>query len=249
MRFTGKTAVITGGTSGIGKLCAICFAREGGNVVVTARHQQGIDETVAEIRKNGGSAIGIAADVHGFDQASSVCAGAIREFGRIDVLINSAGGASGRLFNYRAPYHEVPIEYIDWGIDVNLKGPLYFSHEAMRYMAQQNGGAIVLLGSIAGAEGAGEGGSVDYSAAKSALMNGVVKSLAQNGAPWNIRVNTVSPGPVLTREAMAGMKTLVGRAARPQEIVDLILYLCSDQAAFITGANYMIDGGRSCLIV
>ena len=117
----------------------------------------------------------------------------------------------------------------------------------MGQMIRQKSGMIILMGSIAGEEG--NTYSVDYSAAKSALMNGVVKSLAQCGAEHGIRVCAVSPGPVLTRKEMARMKTLLGRAAEPQEIVDLILYLSSDNAGFITGCNYMIDGGRSCMTV
>lgn len=86
---------------------------------------------------------------------------------------------------------------------------------------------------------------MDYSTAKSGVMNGLTKSLALYGASHGVRVCCVSPGPVLTREAMAKRKTPLGRAAQPQEIVDMIVYLCSDKAAFMTGSNYMLDGGRS----
>ena len=104
-------------------------------------------------------------------------------------------------------------------------------------------GVIINVGSVDGQTGSA---AVEYSAAKSGVMNGLTKSLALYGAPWGVRVCCVSPGPVLTRPAMAKMKTPLGRAAQTQEIVDLILFLCSDQAGFITGSNYMIDGGRSC---
>ena len=112
-------------------------------------------------------------------------------------------------------------------------------------MEQQNGGVIVNVGSITGEEGCPL--SVDYSASKSGVMYGLTKSLALAGAPHNIRCCCVSPGPVLTRPGMAGMNTLEGRAADPQEIVDLILYVASDKAKFVNGANFLIDGGRNIM--
>jgi len=112
-------------------------------------------------------------------------------------------------------------------------------------MAEQKSGVIIFLGSITGEEGCKT--NIAYSAAKSALMNGVTKSLALYGAKYNVRVCCISPGPVLTRKAMASMKTLMKRAAQPQEIVDLIMYTASDKASFITGTNYLIDGGRNIM--
>lgn len=245
-RFAGKTVIITGASTGIGLLCAKCFASEGANVVLTSRNEETIQKNVQTIREEGGIASGFASDVRNYEEVERVCAETMRLYGAIDILINCAGGASARVFGCNKEFHEYPIEYLDWGLDVNLKGALYYARAAMARMVEKKQGCVLFLGSIAGEEGAP--GSVDYAAAKSALMNGVVKSLAQNGAPYGIRVNTVSPGPVMTRAAMANMKTLLGRAAETQEIVDLILYLCSDQAGFITGANYMIDGGRSCMM-
>lgn len=140
------------------------------------------------------------------------------------------------------PFQDVPIEVFDWGLDVNLKGPFYMGHAAMKYMAEQKSGVIINIGSITGAEASC--GDVAYATAKSGVMNGLTKSLALVGAPYGVRCCCVSPGPVLTRDAMANMKTLLGRAAEPQEIVDLIMYLASDKAAFITGENILIDGGR-----
>ena len=131
---------------------------------------------------------------------------------------------------------------IDWGIDVNLKGAIYFCHDVLGIMIKQQSGVIINMGSVTGMEGSA--GAVDYSAAKSGMI-GLTKSLALCGAPHGVRACCVSPGPVLTRPGMANMKTQLGRAAEPQEIVELILYLCSEKAAFITGTNYLIDGGRT----
>jgi len=110
-------------------------------------------------------------------------------------------------------------------------------------MIRQKRGVIVSLGSVDGLTGSAS--AVEYSACKSGIL-GLTKSLALCGAPHGVRACCVSPGPVLTRPAMASMRTALGRAARPEEVVNLILYLSSDEAAFITGTNYTIDGGRSC---
>ena len=106
-------------------------------------------------------------------------------------------------------------------------------------------GVIILLGSITGHEGSHN--AVAYSASKSALMNGVVKSIAQAGAKYNVRSVCVAPGPVLTRPAMANMKTMAGRAAEPQEIVDMIMYLASEKGAFVNGTTLLMDGGRNVM--
>lgn len=246
MRFKDKSVVVTGAASGMGRLCAKSFAEEGAMLVLTDIDAIHLNETVENIRSNGGNAIGIRADVRHYDEVKNVCDVAAKVFGKIDILINVAGGASARIFNCFLEYQNYPIEYLDWGIDVNLKGPLYFAHAAMGHMAIKNSGTIIFFGSISGEEGTDN--SVDYAASKSALMTGALKSLAQCGAHHNIRVNTVSPGPVLTRKSMNNMKTLLGRAAEPQEIVDLVMYVASEKAAFMTGSNIMIDGGRSSML-
>jgi 3-oxoacyl-[acyl-carrier protein] reductase len=140
-------------------------------------------------------------------------------------------------------FPEVPIEVYDWGIDVNLKGPMYFAHAVMKQMREQKSGLIVNIGSIAGMEGAGRG--VDYPTSKAGIMFGLTKAVAQCGAPYGVRCVCVSPGPVLTRPM--GMKTLLNRAAEPKEIIDLILFIASDKGQFINGENIMIDGGRNAM--
>ena len=112
-------------------------------------------------------------------------------------------------------------------------------------MEKQNSGVIIVIGSVTGREGSAS--NIAYSASKSALMNGVVKSLALAGSKFGVRACCVAPGPVLTRPGMANMKTLCGRAAETQEVVDLIMYLVSDKAAFINGSTIHIDGGRGVM--
>ena len=131
-------------------------------------------------------------------------------------------------------------------MEVNLMGVIYFCHEAMRQMRAKKSGSIVNFGSITGIEGDTSG--TDYSISKSAIMNGLNKSLAQEGARYGVRVNCVAPGPVLTRPGMAGMKTPLGRAADPQEIVDMVLYLASERSAFVTGSMFLMDGGRHLMM-
>ena len=138
--------------------------------------------------------------------------------------------------------HE-PLEVLDWGIAVNFRAPILFARAAMEHMMNQKSGVIINIGSVDGETG----GAVDYAAEKSGITYGLTKALARIGAPHNVRCCAVTPGPVLTRAAMANMKTALGRAAEPIEVVKLVMYLCSDDAAFITGTNHIIDGGRILL--
>ncbi len=239
-----KVALITGAGSGMGLLSAQCFAKEGAKVVLADINEEALTKAAEEIKANGGEALPYKVDVTNYEEVKACCAKAAEVFGTIDILVTCAGGAELRLLNIpNAPYHELPIESIDFGLDLNLKGAMYFQHAAFKYMAEQYSGVMVSLGSITGEEG----GQMAYAAAKSALMNGVVKSLAQYGQNYNIRSVCIAPGPVLTRPGMAGMKTMAGRAADPQEIVDMILYVSSEKGAFINGTTILMDGGRNVL--
>jgi NAD(P)-dependent dehydrogenase (short-subunit alcohol dehydrogenase family) len=240
MRFENKVAIITGAASGMGLLAAQTFVQEGGAVVMT---DVNADAVAAAAGALDGRAIGVPADVRVYAEVKAVAEAALKTYGRIDVLLNFAGGAETRVWNCHKPFHELPVEVVDWGLDVNLKGAVYFCHAVMGAMIGRKSGVIINLGSVTGVEGSA--GAVNYSAAKSGII-GLTKSLALSGAPHGVRVCCVSPGPVLTRPGMAAMRTRLGRAAEPREVVDLILYLCSDQAGFITGSNHLIDGGRTC---
>ncbi len=243
MEFQNKTAIITGGASGIGFLSGKCLAKEGANVLLVDINEAMLKEKMAEINADGiGKAEYAVCDVREYEQVVAAADKAVEKFGRIDILINCAGGCERRCNHYDGDWLETPSEIFDWGIDVNLKGPLYFSQVAMRQMVKQKSGVIIYLGSICGDEASPT--AMAYSASKAGLMNGLTKSMALFGAPHNVRAVCVSPGPVLTREAMGKQRTLLGRAAEVQEIVDFILYMASDKAAFITGSNHLIDGGR-----
>ena len=243
MSFKGKVAIITGAASGMGLLSAQELAKDGAKIVLVDINAAAVEAAAEGIRKSGAEAVGMQVDIRKFDEVQKAADAALAKFGRIDILLNFAGGAETRVLQCGLPFHEQPIDVIDWGIDVNLKGAVYFCRAVLGTMIKQNSGVIINLGSVTGVEGSA--GAVNYSAAKSGII-GLTRALALCGAPHNVRVCCVSPGPVLTRPGMANMRTRLGRAAEPQEIVDLILYLCSDKAAFITGSNYLIDGGRTC---
>lgn len=246
MQFQNKTVIVTGAASGMGLLCSQCFAAQGAKVVMADVNAERLQQCVEEIRADGGECTGVPTDVRDYNQVVKTCEQAVSLYGSLDILVNVAGGSARRILKCAAPtFAETPIEVYEWGIDVNFKGPFYFSHAAMRYMEKQNSGVIVNIGSITGEEGCAT--AVDYSASKSGVMYGLTKSLALAGAAHNIRCCCVSPGPVLTRPGMAGMNTLAGRAAEPQEIVDLILYVASEKAAFVNGTNFLIDGGRNIM--
>ncbi|MBR3942807.1 MAG: SDR family oxidoreductase [Clostridia bacterium] len=250
MDFTGKTAISTGAASGMGLLFAQNFASLGGNVVLCDVNTEVLEQEVEKINQQGkGKAIGLYCDVRDYQNVCQARDKAVEAFGSIDVMANFAGGTAVRMQKVdRSVYPEfpdVPIDVYDWGIDVNLKGPFYFAHAVLKQMREQKSGLIINVGSITGQEGDGYG--MDYPTSKAGLMFGLTKSIAQFGAKHNIRCVCVSPGPVLTRAAMASMPTLLGRAAEPQEIIDLVLFIASEKGQFINGENIMIDGGRNAM--
>lgn len=244
------TAISTGAASGMGLLFSENFANLAGNVLMCDVNEEVLKEKVAEINSKGeGKAVGCVVDVRDYKQVCAARDKAVAEFGRIDIMANFAGGTAVRMCKVdREAYPEfpdVPIDVYDWGIDVNLKGPFYFAHAVLKQMREQKNGLIINIGSITGMEGDGYG--IDYPTSKAGLMFGLTKSIARYGANYNIRCVCISPGPVLTREAMSKMKTLLGRAAEPQEIIDLCLFVASEKGQFINGENIMIDGGRNAM--
>ena len=245
--FANKTLLATGAASGLGLLCCRKFVAEGGNAVLVDVNREALDTAVKEINSlRTGSAIGVFCDVRNYDEVCRARDKAVRVFGSIDVLVPFAGGAETRIHNVgNLEFPDVPIEVFDWGLDVNLRAQMYFDHAVLSQMRKQKSGVIIHIGSITGEEGCKS--NVAYAASKSGAMNGLTKSIAQYGEKYGIRCCCVSPGPVLTRAAMASMRTMLKRAADPEEIVDLILFIASDKGTFINGTNIMIDGGRSAL--
>lgn len=242
MEFEGRTAFITGGASGMGFCAAKSLVKEGANVVLIDVNQTLLDQAEAEIKSMGGKVLALNTDIRKYAEVEAAAAKAVETFGAIDILLNFAGGMSGRCCNNFASFEKLPVEVIDWGLDVNLRGTIYCCRAILGGMMERKRGVIITLGSVVGEKG-GSACDLDYSAEKYA-MKSIAKSLAHIGAPHNVRACCVIPGPVLTRPGMAKMRTMLGRAAEPQELVDFILYLCSDKAAFITGSSHVADGGH-----
>ena len=242
MEFSGRTAMITGGASGMGLLTGEKLAEQGANVALLDVNEEALAAAEAKIKAAGGSVLALKVDIRKYSEVEAAEKRIVETFGSLDILINAAGGMSGRCCGDCSSFEKLPIEVIDWGLDVNLRGAIYCCRAVLAGMMERKRGVITNFGSVTGEEG-GPGPSLDYSAEKSA-MKGMTKSLAILGAPHNVRSCCVIPGPVLTRPGMANMKTLLGRAAEPIELVNVILFLCSDKASFITGSSHVVDGGR-----
>ena len=241
--FTGKVAVVTGAASGMGLMAAQEFARLGAKVVMCDLDETRLSQESELLKSGGVEALACAGDVRKFahaEEAAKIAA----SLGGCDILVTCAGGNEARCRKSNVPFYEQPVDVIDWGIDVNLKGAVYFARAMMPQMVAKKSGVVCCIGSVTGFEGDGVG--TMYGTAKSGLFN-FVKGLAIAGGLHNVRALCVTPGPVLTRAAMSGMPTALGRAAETHELVDVILFMCSDNASFVTGTNHVIDGGRLCM--
>ena len=239
--FNGKTAIITGAASGMGRVASRLLSGSGASVVMCDVNDAALKDACEEINSNGnGKAYLCVTDVRHFADAKKAANLALEKTGRIDILLNFAGGWEPRMLDSMRPFHEQPVEVLDWGLDVNLRGAIYFARACMPSMVGARGGVICCIGSVNGFFGDAMGPM--YGVAKSGLFN-FVKSLALAGAEYGVRAFCVSPGPVMTRPGMAAMKTPLNRGATPEEIVEFILYLCSDKGSFVTGSNHVIDGG------
>ena len=242
--FAGKTAVITGAASGMGLCSSRTLAEAGATVFMCDINAEGVRKHADEINAWGkGKAYAVVADVRKFEDGERAAALAIEKTGKIDLLVNFAGGNEARCCSSFKPIYEQPQEVIDWGLDTNLKGAVYFSRACMPYMVKAKSGVIVTLGSVTGFEC---DANSTYGVTKGGLDR-LALTLAKAGAPHGVRAFCVAPGPVLTRPAMAKMKTALGFASQPQELVDFILFLASPKGRSVTGATYVMDAGRLVL--
>ena len=244
--FSGKAVLLTGAASGIALLAAKEFAAMYANVVLIDINEEKLIEVTQQIDqiypKKAAYAV---CDVRQYMQVEDAVKKAADTFGSIDVMINLAGGAECRILGVdtkKMEFPDIPIDIYDWSLDVNLRGQLYFDHAVMKYMREQRTGVIINIGSVTGEEGCYS--DMGYSAAKSGAAHGLTKACAMYGAQYGIRVVSLCPGPVLTRQGMNGMKTLLKRAAQPQEMVNMLVFLASDNASFATGSSFLVDGGR-----
>lgn len=245
---SGKTAIVTGAGSGIGRSVAELYAKEGANVVVSDINQANGEATVAIIQKDGGEAVFIKADTSLASENERLVNETVDKYGALHIACNNAGigGAS-------APTGDYPIEAWDKVIAINLSGVFYGSHYQIPAMLKSGGGVIVNMASILG--NAGFANSPAYVAAKHGVV-GLTKNIALEYGPQNIRANSVGPGfivtPLLKDFDEATMQFLtskhpIGRLGKPEEVAELVLFLSSDKASFITGSYYPVDGAYLAL--
>ena len=249
-RFKDKVAFITGGGSGIGAATAERLAKEGATVVICGRRQEPLDEVVANIRKAGGKAHAVQADVSDENAFVNALEQTANDHGRLDVLVNNA-----MAFSYGGI---TDMSTTDWhsNFTTSVDGTFWGTRTAMKLM-KDTGGAIVNVSSICGELGTPM--MAGYSASKAAVQN-FSKAAAAEGASDNIRVNVVVPAVVET-PATAGMLSdesmlkntnkliPMGRVGRSDELASAIAFLASDDASYITGACLPVDGGRACVLV
>jgi NAD(P)-dependent dehydrogenase (short-subunit alcohol dehydrogenase family) len=245
----GKSALITGGGGGIGRAAAIAFAREGARVAVADYAADTAAETVALVNAAGGQAITLTSDVTRARDVRTMLSDTIVAYGRLDCAFNNAGIAGWQIEAAGKKTADWSEEAFDRMIEVNLKGVwLCMKHELVQ-MQTQGGGAIVNTASIAGL--AGLPTSSAYVAAKHGVV-GLTKTAAIEYAEVGIRVNAVCPGYIKTRMTEETMRrrgeailaqTPLRRMGNPEEIAEMVVWLCSDRASYVTGAAYNVDGG------
>ncbi|WP_028998201.1 SDR family oxidoreductase [Azohydromonas australica] len=249
-RLSGKVALITGASAGIGRATARLFAAEGAHVVVGARRRGELDDLAAEIRAAGGQAAVLAGDVRSEDYARALVAQAVERFGRLDIAFNNAGtlGEGGP---------STAVSETGWSdtLAINLTGAfLGAKHQIAQMLRQGGGGSVIFTSTFVGHTFAFPGMAA-YAASKSGLI-GLTQALAAEFGAQGVRVNAVLPGAVdtdmyrsnnNTPESQAFVTQLhaLKRVARPEELARSVLYLASDDAAFVTGTASLVDGGVS----
>jgi len=237
---SGKTAVITGGSRGLGRQMALAFAERGADIVVASRKIEACENVASEIRAHGRRALPLALDAGDWTEMESFANRIYDEWGRIDILVNNAGKSPA------VPSHEVSEKLFDMVVDLNFKGPFRLASLVAQKMAEAEGGIIINVSSSGALVPLPW--AVPYSGAKAAL-NAMTVSLAREYGP-KVRINTISAGPFLTdiskawsEEAREKSDNSLGRPGKPEEIVTTALYLASPASSFTTGAIVRCDGG------
>jgi len=248
MRLEGKTALITGAGSGMGRVAAALFAKEGASVLATDISRDGLQETARVVEQAGGSIAAVAGDVTREDDVRSWVRAAVERFGRLDVLYNNAGifpdDDRSVLEMDEATYARV--------LDVNLRGVMLGCKHAIPEMVRAGGGSVINIASFVALVGCTVPQDA-YTASKGAVL-ALTKSLAVQFGPSNVRVNAICPGPVLTpllvdlfpneEEKNKRLRRIpLGRFGLPEDIVYAALYLASDESSWTTGTEFVVDGG------
>ena len=245
--FQGKTILITGAASGIGRATALIFAREGANVVCADINEKGVKETAHQVNEIGSQALALTIDVSKRAAVNDMVQLGLNGFGRIHFLFNSAGSAMKR-----SKFMDIDDDLLERTLDLNFKGTFYAMQAVIPHMLENKGGVIVNVASMAVKRG-GPGSSVHYAAAKGAV-NTMTMGVAREFAKDNIRCLSISPGPINTAFAAASASSPellkrflddvpMGRFGEPEEIGELVLFMCSDACPFMTADTVYANGG------
>jgi 3-oxoacyl-[acyl-carrier protein] reductase len=249
LELKGKAAIVTGGTRGIGRATARRLAREGAAVAVCARGQAGVDETLAELRELGAPAFGLAADLAQPGEAERFVDEAARALGRLDALVANLGGSLG------GDFLETPFEAWVQTYELNVGHAVRSLRAALPHLVRSGGGSVVLVASISGTR---PGPRPQYGAAKAA-EGFVARALARELAPQRIRINAVNPGSIFFAGGVWDNRRLAsperferfvadelpwGRLGTPEEVADLVAFLASPRASWISGAEIAVDGAQ-----
>jgi len=248
MKLENKVAIVTGAAGGIGRAIAIRLAKEGAALSVVDIDLETLNKVADEIQGMRCKGIAVKANVTSSQEVKQMVKTTLDEFGTIDILVNVAGGSGSK----RGNFHEIPEEV--WGsvINLNLKGTLVCCHEVIEHMIQKRRGKIISISSVSGMIGSSIG-MAPYSAAKAGVI-GFTKALAKELGPYGINVNCISPGPIATQlmlrhgEEIAKKLesfTYLKRLGKPEEVANVVIFLASDEASYVTGQNYAVCGGRS----
>ncbi len=246
MNIKDRVAIVTGSATGIGRRTALRLAREGAKVVIADIDIAGANKVADEIKGLGHEAIALKVDVTSLDEANQMAKTTLDKFGQIDILANIAGGAiPGKI----GPFSQSVKEVWDRIIGLNLYGTFTCSRAVINHMIERRSGKIVNVASVAGI--VGQANTADYAAAKGGII-AFTKSLAKEVAQYGINVNCVSPAFTGTERVLSMPEEFLqkqikmihlGRYGKPEEIANVIVFLASDEASFVTGANYVVDGG------
>jgi len=246
VQIKGWVAIVTGGASGIGRETALRLAREGAKVAIVDINLDGANKVADEISAAGGESLALKTDITNLDEAHRMAKAVLDKFGQVDILANIAGGAFP---SKMGSFAQSDRQVWDLNINLNLFGTFNCTRAVVNHMMERKKGRIVNIASVAGM--VGQATTADYAAAKGGII-AFTKSLAKELAPYGINVNCVSPAITGTERVRSMPQDFLQRQidtihlhrfGEPEEIANVVVFLASDEASFVTGANYVADGG------